>query len=163
MNNKTMNNKTYLKCPNCRDCDTFNPFSVGKIIEQTLDLSFHDLPIIYERKVVLICTNCGFTIKDAEQLKARIFVILTGSSVVYKRQATVTAGFRKALEQTPGIWAKYMYVEENGVLLITKEAYKDPTPEIEAILKDCATQVCDVSDGNYSELLEIVAKSRRKP
>ena len=149
---------TRLHCPQCGNT-RFSRIESGEI---ELPISFNQPAPLSEMEVVYVCINCGFIVKDEESLKLRFLVIITGNSEAYKRQAVITAGYRKAFEKNPNQFKDILYIQDHNTIFVTKDGTKKNfPPAIKMKLDSAVITTVDCSGGNYSKVAKVAEEHRK--
>lgn len=147
---------TQLHCPQCGK----NRFSILSTSEVELaELNFHKIPKPLGQKIVYVCINCGFAIKDKGGMSKRFLVIVTGNSESYKRQAVVAAGYSELYDkdQNRQQFKDMLFIQDRNILFVTKDGSKKPYPP--AILETINQSVIDTVDCSTGDKYDEVASS----
>ena len=151
---------TLLHCPQCGKT-RFSQIESG-VIEKLL-ISFNQIVPPKEIEVVYVCINCGFVIKDKDSLQTRFLIIITGNSESYKRQAVISAGYKKVLEENPNQFKDMLFIQDHNTVFVTKDgAKKNFPPHVQIKLDLAVVNTIDCSDGmNYDEVAKAIEEHHK--
>ncbi len=142
-----------LPCPNCGGT-RFNQLPIGEFKKDEVDFKTTLIPL--NQSVVYICP-CGTVIDENTANMEKQIVIITGESIKYRSRAILSTGLDlpKKLD-----WDRQSFIVLKDTIFVTKKTWESPPTELIQLLENKNIRPYDVSDGDCTQLKDLLTPKK---